>query len=363
MFLMLKDLPILQMNPDEFEFTVYREELLPYDLKNRFVPVPPDTISTYKAHIRAVERNIRYVQDFLMQRVLPLSRANAKKIYNLYGDNQENKLRISLMCRAVSLLDNYWVKLCGDTITWRDVSIRDNHLNEVFTQVALRGSSLSLTGSLTSPETTTNGTYTKGWKREDGDLFLYKKGPESRIEVMVSKLLDKLNIPHLAYTDAVDDGVYCCKCKCMSSENLSIVDALTAESWFNRKGESFIPYIKKHFADDLYRMWITDYLTANPDRHGQNWGFFFDANTTEILGLHFLFDHNNAFDTAYMKDPDASYIAMSDMTMRQAAMYAAKRVKVEYTIPFQPSDFITERQYQCFTSRLKDLGIRRKQEP
>lgn len=50
------------------------------------------------------------------------------------------------------------------------------------------------------------------------------------------------------------------------------------------------------------------------------------------------------------------------MTMRQAAHYAKKRITVEYNRPFTRQDFRTDRQYQCFTSRLKELDIRQRKD-
>lgn len=38
-------------------------------------------------------------------------------------------------------------------------------------------------------------------------------------------------------------------------------------------------------------MWIVDFLISNRDRHGQNWGFYYDTETMEILGCRPLFDH------------------------------------------------------------------------
>ncbi len=356
MLLMLKDIPLLKMNPDEYIFEVYRQDLLPYDLKDRFEHV----ISQDLQYAWKIVHNIRSVQDFLSSRVLPLSRKNAKKIYNLLGNNQHDKLRLAFLCKGISLLDDYWVKLCSDQILWQDVSIRENPLNEIFTQVALRGSSLSLQGSITTPETTTDGAYAKGWKRENGRLYLYKKGYESHIEVMVSKLLDQLEIPHVSYEHAEDDGDYCCKCPCVTTDTASIVDAGVMEAWCNRTQKSFIHYVLSIDAEHFYQMCIVDYLISNPDRHSRNWGFCYDTDTTKLKGLHPLFDHNNSFDPAYMSNPDADYIVLPGQTMRQAAKYAAKKINVTYKRPFTEQDFLTQRQYRSFMSRLNDLGIKQK---
>ena len=106
----------------------------------------------------------------------------------------------------------------------------------------------------------------------------------------------------------------------------------------------------------IYKMWVVDYLIANRDRHGQNWGFYYDSKTMEILSCHPLYDHNNAFDIEWMKDPDADY-QFGNMTIRQAARKAIKEVDIKILKPITRDDFITERQYNCFMSRAKELGI------
>lgn len=107
-------------------------------------------------------------------------------------------------------------------------------------------------------------------------------------------------------------------------------------------------------------MCVADYLISNSDRHSRNWGFLYDTATTQILGLHPLFDHNNAFDTALINDPDAAYIVMSNVTMRQAARHAVQKINVRYNRPFKREDFMTQRQYDSFMNRLKELNIKQK---
>lgn len=82
--------------------------------------------------------------------------------------------------------------------------MNQNPLNKVVAQVALHGKSLTLQGSMVTPELTTNGACAKAWRRHpNGKLWLYKLGAngntESRIEVMCSNLLDKMNVEHVHY--------------------------------------------------------------------------------------------------------------------------------------------------------------------
>lgn len=359
MLLMLKDTAVMKVlvTDDRSECELYREDLLPHFLKGKIKT--PDTTGSMRTYLKCVSDNDMFLKDFLSQRVLPVSRKNAEKLYRLVTDDPHNKLQVAKLCHGVSLSDNFWIREEQEDLAWKDVSIRDHPLNEIFTQAALRGTAFTLNGPICdpvcTPELTTDGAYAKGWKRENGELYLYKKGYESHLEVMVSHLLDCLEIPHAAYYDAQDNGEYCCKCKCLSDDSTGMVDAGIAEGFLNRADASFLATLFQYYGRELYMMWIADYLTANSDRHSRNWGFFFDADTTKLQGLHPLFDHNNAFDTDLMYHPDTKYIAYSRFSMREAAHYAWKRCTINTAYHFTKEDFMTGRQYKCFTERLEEL--------
>ncbi|KSV58746.1 hypothetical protein [Acetivibrio ethanolgignens] len=375
MLLMMKDKIVMSINFDLGKYEVVNERLLPFTLQGILRPPleEKDTYSKYElTQIRIRDnKNKDAIIGWLANRVLPLSRDNAKKVYNLLRLEQRqddySKAKIAILCRAVSLQDNYWVKIENDKTTWDDVNLRTNKLNDVVAQVSLHGSSLSLTGSLTTPELTGQGAYAKAWKRENGELWLYKKGAkdatESRIEVMVSNILDKCNVPHIHYelgesTGGVEGTVTCCKCKCMTTEKLSILPAMDYNSYCIRHGLDFYEECKRIDADMFYKMCIVDYLIANRDRHGMNWGFYFNCDENEILHMHPLFDHNNAFDKDYMADENARYLVFDDMTLKEAAIEAMKHVDFHFTEEITRDDFITDRQFKFFVKRAKQLGIK-----
>lgn len=199
------------------------------------------------------------------------------------------------------------------------------------------------------------------WRRhKDGSLWLYKRGAngntESRIEVMCSNLLDKMNVEHVHYEAGVDDGQYVCMCECMTSENLSILTGLDFYSYCSRNGLDFEKEYLSIDADSMYKMWIVDYLIANRDRHSLNWGFYYNQDSMQILGCHPLFDHNNAFDTEFMQNREAPY-QFGNMTIRQAAKLGMSKTDFHFTGEISRDDFITDRQYTEFMWRAKDLSI------
>lgn len=367
--LMCANIEVLSIDMDNGDVDIVNEFLLPLQLQRRF--------KFYEKKQTYTERDIKYIiayggknksaiVDWLANRTLLLSRANAKKIYQAYRLEQLNdeisRAKLSIACRALSVLDNYWVKLSTDTITkWEDVNIRHNPLNQAVAQIALHGTSLSLQGSLQSPEFTTNGAYAKAWHRdEDGSLWLYKLNDinsTAKIEVMVSNILDCMNVTHCHYEAREDMGEYVCACPLMTNDAISIADGLTFNGYCNRLGINPIDELIRLDADGFYKMLIVDYLIANPDRHGQNWGVYYDPDTVEVLRLHPLFDHNNAFDNGVMDDENYLSHFYDGKSLKENAMMAIKKVNVHFTKPITRDMFLTTKQYETFIKRAKQLGM------
>lgn len=367
LLLMSADTLVMRINFDESRFEVLDELHLPFDLKGRLRETPAST-GNYKYDLTqsliVSRKNAAAVMSWLSHRTLLLSRANAKWIYNLLKfdqvDTEAQRVKISLVCRSVSILDNYWVKIDGDNISWDKVDVRRNPLNEVIAQVALHGKSLTLQGSLTTPELTTDGAYAKAWRRHEDGLWLYKLGSngntESRIEVMVSNLLDKTNARHVPYYAGEDEGKYVCMCPSISTPEKSLLPAMDFISYCNANGLNADVEAPRIDSEGIYHMWIVDYLISNRDRHSRNWGFFYNQDRMEILSTHDLFDHNNAFDIEYINNPDAPY-QCTGKTMRQSAKEAVSKCEFRITGNIAKEDFITVRQYDSFMSRAEELHL------
>lgn len=365
---MCGDKEVLNVNMYDGDIVIVNEALLPLRLKNAF------KFYGYKTHY--LDKDLKYIEyynfsncsaiiNWLANRTLLLSRANAKKLYQAFRLEQLNdetsRAKLSISCRALSVLDNYWVKRSDDSTTWKDVNIRHNSLNQAVAQIALHGTSLSLTGSLVSPEFTTNGAYAKAWRRDtDGSLWLYKLNDmksTAKVEVMVSDLLDCMNVTHCHYEAREDNGEYVCACPLMTDDNISIADGLTFTGYCNRLGLGVEDELIKLDSEGFYKMLVVDYLIANPDRHGQNWGVYYDAHTTEVLRLHPLFDHNNAFDKEAMEDENYTSHFQGN-TLKENAMMAIKKVDIHFTRPITRDMFLTTKQYDTFMTRASQLGIR-----
>ena len=365
LLLMYENTEVLLVNFDDDVFEVKNKDLLPFGLKRKLRKVPELSKDNIKEVLTIMRKNNEAFTDWLANRTLSLSRKNAKWIYNLLKIDQLNtpkiRAKVALTCRAVSVLDNYWLKLDGDKTTWSDINVRHVSLNEVIAQVALHGKSLTLQGSLCSPELTTNGAYAKAWRRFPDGLHLFKLGhdgnTESRIEVMCSNLLDKMNVEHCHYEAGEDEGKYVCVCPAMTTDKISILPGMDFISYCNVNGKQWEKELLELDSDNYYKMWIVDFLLANRDRHGQNWGLWYKPDTMQLVGLHPLFDHNNAFDKDWLEDRNATY-QMNDKSIMESAKFAMSKVDFHFTEEITRDDFITKRQYDEFKKRAEILGIK-----
>lgn len=366
MYLMFKDERILWIeNSINGEVKVFNECKLPMKLRGNLYSEVKIEDSGLKEAVRLFGHNRAVITSWLSSRVLSIDREHAKKILNVYGFSQAQtddvKAKICLTCRGISVLDCYWI--CGDKEDkrWKDMDLKSNKLCDIMFHVALKGTSLSFQNKdFFTPELSTYGAYAKAWRREADGLYLYKAGfhgdLEAKIEASVSNILDCFNINHLKYELAYEGDLLCTKCKCMTTDKYSIVTAEEVEAYYNRVGKRFDTLLFQTFQQDYLLMCQIDYLINNQDRHGQNWGFYYDNDSFELIGLHPLYDHNNSFDEATLNQ-DTRYIAFNGKTMFEAASYGFKRYPIQVIKPISKKLFVKPSYYMMFRDRLKKLGV------
>ena len=347
MYLMSKDIEVALINFDTNTFKVYKPDLMPFDLRGKGV-------------------DLYNVRDWLSDRVLSISRSNAKKIVSALKLNQNNRIQICLACKGLSLSDCYWLKAFNDTeSTWENVNLYRNSLNKAIAQIALTGNYVTIQGKIRTPELTGQGVYAKCWKRMYGDIYLCKsgsrmgKGNEALVEILCSDILEQLDINHVDYIQSNAGGRIVSRCRNIANENISICEIDSFRNYCNRENLDLNKWLE---SQKLYfQMLIVDYLILNEDRHSGNWGIYFDANTGKPLRLHPLFDHNGAFDN----NGDKMSKAIDGMTLKEAAKYGKTKVKVNtYKLETWLKDRATkfrfrkifgrDREYNEFIHRIKE---------
>lgn len=309
MFLMSKDTVVAVINFDTFLFDIKQQDLMPFALRGEGV-------------------NLFTLRDWLADRVLSISRSNAKKIIDVLHLNQNDRIGMCFACKALSLTDCYWLKVEGSKHMWKDVNLYDNSLSKAVARVALTGEYISVQGRIRTPELTVNGAYAKCWRRINNELYLYKASSgqdnkkEHLVEILCSDILDILGVEHVKYEEANSGLRKTCRCKNMATQKLSICDMEYVYGYGNRNKINVDAWLRKQPL--FFEMLVVDYLINNTDRHTGNWGIYFDADTGKAVSLHPLFDHNLAM---YLDGSPMSKV-IEGKTLEQCARYAKTKTNI-----------------------------------
>ena len=161
MFLMNGNKPVLEFSLEDMYINVLDNNFLPYELK--------DFIKTSNPFdFKKTVKDLETFKDFLSSRVLLLSRENAKVILNVASLPQslktEDRIKIVLACKGLSMTDNFWIKEDGECKSFADVNLRNNKLSDASYEIAILGKHISATSEELRPDLYTIGMFPKYWK-------------------------------------------------------------------------------------------------------------------------------------------------------------------------------------------------------
>ena len=234
--------------------------------------------------------------DWVTDRTSPVHRANIRELLQRLGLN--SKQDIIDFTKGLSLTDTFWVKTEGSSLKWEDINLYDNAFNETISKIAFDGGLYGINFTTTTPELATDGMLPKCWHREDNGIYLKKGGTSGYVnsgkepisEYLASQVLDILGYKHVKYTLEMYRGKLVSSCKLVTNKSTSMIPIFYVLDRPNYS--NLVAYCKqKGFLDDLYRMFIFDYLILNSDRHLRNIGILYDSDTYKIKGLAPIFDN------------------------------------------------------------------------
>lgn len=363
MQLMLKDDPVLNIL-ENGACQVLEFDRLPFALRKKLV--------TY----------IDFA-DWAAGRALSISRSHAKEILNALRLSQSNSLSVCLACRGLSLTDSYWIRQPEDSRTWAEINLFQNELSFFVTELALSGvntnQSRTKQGELYealpkkslrihTPELTTMGASAKGWIRREDGLYLYKVGKH---EESASRLLDLLNIPHIAYFLSTEEeaaaylsperklwlegvGERIVKSRLFTNEDIALVTFEEFGVFCETYGLN--PYREAKVIDrEAYlEMQLADYILNNDDRHQQNWGFLMENSSGKLLGYAPLFDHDHAFSDGKNV---FSQTTEAESTLEEAAVLAQQELRLDVTplLSMEKPELLEEEKWQAVLARCRKL--------
>ena len=335
MVLFCKDVPVLSFIDDKI--IIHKPELLPLEITDE-----SQNIDIYE-YIRHRPCHI-------------LSEQNKQLLSNKYPEDFAKSGFQQSIFLATSMTDSYWIQPDNSNLTWENINPRENRLCDICILKEIEGFELYPQTDLQYTPDFKNGASPKIWKESISDphteKYLYKQNDdksidnEAKIECTVSNILDRTNVSHVHY-EMVDERI--CKCKNIANDELSIISAAELHSFCNYIQEDMQQIIKETDYANYCKMRIVDYLIDNPDRTENNYGFYRDNHTGDIIGLHPLFDHNNSFGNYDKQRPK---ILQSELY--QWLEYS--NIKFN-SVPTLKDFFYDQDKYNTFTDRACELGI------
>ena len=175
---------------------------------------------------------------------------------------------------------------------------------------------------ISTPNASTDGSFTKTWKYEEGEWWLYKLQPSAatRIEVGISRVLHNIGWDAAEYRFV---GKYLKRVKTRNflqpqeffepydSFRFSFDDPSDDEEVIYQNIASLGPEFEKAWK----RILLADAVFVNTDRHMRNFGVIRSSRTGEVLRLAPNFDNNQA----YLANPGGIYSdGMLKLYMKQA---------------------------------------------
>lgn len=301
---------------------IFNQQFLPYDIYLEESDEFEDRIN-----------NLTNFYHWCASRVLSLDRTYAKEIMNSLGVSQaltdQDRAQIALSYHCVSLNDVYWVRAVGEAVTFAEVNLYDNPLNEAIIPLPLKGKHLTVTNKELAPDLSTKGCFPKAWIRTGSEFRLLKDGGEEvvRRELLASKICQCFDVPQVTYEEYFYDGEVVTQSVIVTSKQYSMVSKMAYDVYAINNDLDTIEACIRLDPVVYYGMNILDYLVGNIDRHPENWGFLIDNATNQPVSLYPLMDFNMSFQTYDKLDgANCQTTGSRRMTQREAAIEAVQAI-------------------------------------
>ncbi len=246
-----------------------------------------------------------------------------------------------------------------ESITFHEINLYGNHLNNTFIDIALRGRQYTVENKYLARDLSTNGCFPKAWQRTREGFRLLKDGGDHAVdrELLASQISRCFHVSQVLYEEDYFDG-----------EKVSISENMTSTEYSIASMEAFEIYCQNHGQDaktcilsldkhNYYMMNIIDYLIGNTDRHWGNWGVLVDNSSNKPVCLHKLMDFNQAFHSYDTPEGANCQTAFGvKMTQKEAAVEAVREVGLNQIKEVEEEVFGRLSQYfEMFGKRLELL--------
>lgn len=337
---------------DSGQCKIYYKSFMPYNL---YLEEAED--------IDTLVNNITNFNYWCATRILTLDRKYAKEILNSIGMLQavtdKERAKIALSYRCASLTDVFWVKIKKEKISFRDINLYENHLDNTFIDIALRGKQYTVQNEYLARDLSTNGCFPKAWQRMNDGFRLLKDGGSDAVEreLLASQICRCFNVSQVLYERDYFDGEKVSVSSNITSKEYSIVSMEAFEIYaanHNRSTKKYVLCLDKY---NYYMMNIVDYLIGNTDRHWGNWGVLVCNSNNKPVRLYDLMDFNQAFHSyENMEGANCQTMFGEYMNQKEAAMKSVEKIGLNQIKEVSKKVFNELPQfYEMFCKRLELL--------
>ena len=203
---------------------------------------------------------------------------------------------------AASINDTFWIKGAGEQISWRDISLYQNDFDKTISRLAFEGLGIPDEYiSSTSPELTTNGSFRKCFSKENGDIFLYKRGTSEAAnaglepygEIMAAEIAKHICKDAVSYDLVTLHGEIASRCQLFTNEQYGYIPmAAYTRNTTPEQLLQFMRGISGESEEEFRAMLVCDSIIFNVDRHLGNFGILIDNDTVQPIRMAPIFDFN-----------------------------------------------------------------------
>lgn len=331
---------------------IYEEAFLPYNL---WLEEAED--------LDTLVNNITNFYYWCASRVLTLDRKYAKEILNSMGMRQavtdRERAKIALSYRCASLTDVFWVRRTGEAVTFAEVNLYQNHLDNTFLDISLLGRQYTVENQELARDAATNGCFAKAWRRTGNGFQLLKDGGKEAVEreLLASQVCRCFSADQVLYESGSFEGEDVSVSENMTSLKVSIASMEAFELYVMNHDKNLEKTVLSLDRHGYYMMNLLDYLIGNTDRHWGNWGVLVDNRTNRPISLHKLMDFNQAFHSYDTFDGAGCQTLFGrHATQREAAEEAVRAVGLNQIMEVKKEAFSELPQmYEMFQRRLEHL--------
>lgn len=242
------------------------------------------------------------LNDWWTERSIPAGRSGIREALELM--DIPNIKMLLVRGDGLSLSDQYWICPEGMDITWDSINFFSDDVGDVLFGKKKKENAFDFC----SPDSTTDGNLKKNWKIIDGKRCLVKGGStpfcqQPFNEVIASRIMELLGIPHVSYTVMWKQKVPYSVCEDFIAGETELISAWRIMQTLKKESNTSV---YQHFLNCcdalgikevipyLDRMIVLDYIIANEDRHLKNFGAIRNAETLEWIGMAPIYDSGSS---------------------------------------------------------------------